>query len=147
MVGLGTRSTIERVEIGNSRPKVARASALPDRQRRASRFAGRKDGRYLEITNRHTQTPADGGAGRPRSREGLDDPGPSHRRGLSAGGVSPHEQVKCPRNRWGDGTDLCRTPRREPARLAGASTQWTLSGSARGARLDREGRGGPAPDR
>ena len=30
MVGLGTRSTIERVEIGNSRPKVARASALPD---------------------------------------------------------------------------------------------------------------------
>jgi hypothetical protein len=31
MVGLGTRSTIERVEIGNSRPKVARASALPDR--------------------------------------------------------------------------------------------------------------------
>jgi hypothetical protein len=33
MVGLGTRSTIERVEIGNSRPKVARASALPDVQR------------------------------------------------------------------------------------------------------------------
>jgi len=32
MVGLGTRSTIERVEIGNSRPKVARASALPDRR-------------------------------------------------------------------------------------------------------------------
>jgi hypothetical protein len=30
MVGLGTRSTIERVEIGNSRPKAARASALPD---------------------------------------------------------------------------------------------------------------------
>jgi hypothetical protein len=33
MVGLGTRSTIERVEIGNSRPKAARASALPDAQR------------------------------------------------------------------------------------------------------------------
>jgi hypothetical protein len=30
MVGLGTRSAIERAEIGNSRPKVARASALPD---------------------------------------------------------------------------------------------------------------------
>ena len=30
MVGRGTRSTIERVEIGNSRPKAARASALPD---------------------------------------------------------------------------------------------------------------------
>jgi len=34
MVGLGTRSTIERVEIGNSRPKVARASALPDSELR-----------------------------------------------------------------------------------------------------------------
>ena len=33
MVGLGTRSTIERVEIGNSQPKAARASALPDAQR------------------------------------------------------------------------------------------------------------------
>ena len=31
MVGLGTRTTIERVEIGNSQPKAARASALPDR--------------------------------------------------------------------------------------------------------------------
>jgi hypothetical protein len=41
MVGLGTRSTIERVEIGNSRPKVARASALPDRRRRAERAVGR----------------------------------------------------------------------------------------------------------
>jgi hypothetical protein len=30
MAGLGTRSTIERVEIGNSRPKAARASSLPD---------------------------------------------------------------------------------------------------------------------
>jgi hypothetical protein len=30
MVGLGTRSIIERVEIGNSQPKAARASALPD---------------------------------------------------------------------------------------------------------------------
>ena len=30
MVGLGTHSTIERVEIGNSQPKAARASALPD---------------------------------------------------------------------------------------------------------------------
>ena len=30
MVGLGTRFAIERAEIGNSRPKAARASALPD---------------------------------------------------------------------------------------------------------------------
>ncbi len=30
MAGLGTRSIIERVETGNSRPKAARASALPD---------------------------------------------------------------------------------------------------------------------
>src|SRR5215813_13497365 len=30
MVGLGTRSAIERAESGNSRPKAARASALPD---------------------------------------------------------------------------------------------------------------------
>jgi hypothetical protein len=35
MAGLGTRSAIERAEIGNSRPKAARASALPDRRRRA----------------------------------------------------------------------------------------------------------------
>ena len=33
MVGLGTRSTIERVESGNSQPKAARASALPDREK------------------------------------------------------------------------------------------------------------------
>src|SRR4051812_26990629 len=31
MAGLGTRSIIERVGIGNSQPKAARASALPDR--------------------------------------------------------------------------------------------------------------------
>src|SRR5262249_6273741 len=30
MVGLGTRSAIERAESGNSRPKAVRASALPD---------------------------------------------------------------------------------------------------------------------
>jgi len=30
MVGLGTRSAIERAESGNSQPKTARASALPD---------------------------------------------------------------------------------------------------------------------
>src|SRR5690348_7944387 len=30
MVGLGTRSAIERAESGNSQPKAARASALPD---------------------------------------------------------------------------------------------------------------------
>src|SRR5215475_3219145 len=30
MVGLGTHSILERVEIGNSQPKAARASALPD---------------------------------------------------------------------------------------------------------------------
>src|SRR5215831_8632162 len=40
MVGLGTRSIIERVESGNSRPKAARASALPDRRRRAERASG-----------------------------------------------------------------------------------------------------------
>jgi len=33
MVGLGTRSAIERAESGNSQPKTARASALPDAQR------------------------------------------------------------------------------------------------------------------
>jgi hypothetical protein len=36
MVGLGTRSAIERAEIGNSRPKAVRASALPDRRLRTS---------------------------------------------------------------------------------------------------------------
>ena len=30
MAGLGTRSAIERAESGNSQPKAARASALPD---------------------------------------------------------------------------------------------------------------------
>jgi hypothetical protein len=40
MVGLGTRSAIERAESGNSQPKTARASALPDRRRRAERASG-----------------------------------------------------------------------------------------------------------
>src|SRR5262249_29487419 len=40
MAGLGTRSAIERAEIGNSQPKAARASALPDRRRRAGRSSG-----------------------------------------------------------------------------------------------------------
>jgi hypothetical protein len=75
MVGRGTRSAIERAESGNSQPKTARASALPDRQRRASRGAGQTDGRALESTNRHSPTAAPGGAGRPRSGPGVPDPG------------------------------------------------------------------------
>jgi hypothetical protein len=43
MVGLGTRSTIERVESGNSQPKAARASALPDGQRTAGQHRQRAD--------------------------------------------------------------------------------------------------------
>src|SRR5262245_32251623 len=44
MVGLGTRFAIERAEIGNSRPKTARASALPD-EREAQQFASLALGR------------------------------------------------------------------------------------------------------
>ena len=40
MVGRVTRSTSERVESGNSRPQAARASALPDRRRRAEHSSG-----------------------------------------------------------------------------------------------------------
>jgi hypothetical protein len=57
MVGRGTRSAIERAEIGNSQPKAARASALPDRRRRASRAAGGTDGRDAGLTNRIHETP------------------------------------------------------------------------------------------
>jgi hypothetical protein len=39
MVGLGPRSAIERAEIGNSRPKTARASALPDSDISEAEFA------------------------------------------------------------------------------------------------------------
>jgi hypothetical protein len=41
MVGLGTRSAIERAEIGNSQPKAVRARALPDRRRRAEHALAR----------------------------------------------------------------------------------------------------------
>src|SRR5215510_15606885 len=44
MVGLGTRSAIERAEIGNSRPKAARASALPDGARNTCNTCRIRDG-------------------------------------------------------------------------------------------------------
>jgi hypothetical protein len=59
------------VKGGNRDPRDPREG----RQRRASRAAGKTDGRYLEITNRHPTTPADGGAGRPRSPRRLYDAG------------------------------------------------------------------------
>jgi len=61
MVGLGTRTTIERGEIGNSQPKAARASALPDRRRRAECPMGGNQGRDSELTNPDTRTPVDCG--------------------------------------------------------------------------------------
>src|SRR5205823_5363218 len=105
-VGWQSERSIVPRKVGNRRPR----DPPEGRRRRASRFAGRKDGRDLEITNRHTTTPADCGAGRPRSRLGLYDPGPPDGRGLPARGVSPHEEVQCPRDRWGYGAELCRTP-------------------------------------
>jgi hypothetical protein len=48
MAGLGTRSTIERVEIGNSWPKAARASALPDTCDETS-FGGCVDSLFCHI--------------------------------------------------------------------------------------------------
>src|SRR2546430_1032494 len=69
-----------------------------------------KDGRYREITDRHTPTPADGGASRPRSGPGVHDPGLPDCSRLAAGGISPTEYVECRRDRWGDGTSVCRTP-------------------------------------
>jgi len=131
------------VQVGTRRPRDPREG----RRRRASRGAGRHAGRALAITTRHTTTPADGGPGRPRSPGGLDDPGPPARCGLSARRVAPYEPVQRRGHRWGHGAARCRPPRRPPARLARASTPWTLSGSARGACLDRAGRWGPAPDR
>jgi hypothetical protein len=62
------------VQVGNQGPR----DPLEGRRRRASRSAGRKAGRDLELTNRHPTTPADCGASRPRSRSGLDDPGLPH---------------------------------------------------------------------
>src|SRR4030095_1679427 len=147
MVGRGTRSAIERAEIGNSQPKAARASALPDSHRGASRAAGQTDGRYLEITNRHTTTPAPCGAGRPRSRSGLHDTAPADRRGRSPGGVSPDEQGERRRNRWGDSASVCRAPRRAPAGPARAPTQWAPPGTTGRAGLARKSGWGPTPDR
>src|SRR5215813_3255602 len=146
MVGLGTRSAIERAESGNSRPKAARASALPDRRCRASRSAGESDGRDREITNRHTTTPADGGAGRPRSRPRLYAAGPPDGQRLSARGVAPDAQGERPRARWGDGAAVCRTPRREPGRPVRAPAKRTLAGASSRTRLARKGRGETATD-
>ena len=63
------------VQVGTRCPRDPRAG----RRRRAARSAGQHDGRDREITNRHTTTPAECGAGRPRARSGLDDPGPPER--------------------------------------------------------------------
>ena len=79
---------------GNRGPRDPREG----RRRRASRLAGEHAGRDVEITNRHPTTPAECGAGRPRSRLGLDDPGPPERRGLPARGLSPHAAVQRPRD-------------------------------------------------
>ena len=56
---------------------------------------GETDGRDRAISNRHTHTPADGGAGRPRARSRLHAAGAPARRGLSAGGVAPNEEGEC----------------------------------------------------
>jgi hypothetical protein len=53
MVGLGTRSTIERVEIGNSRPKAARASALPDSDEERGEFDTQTIDRRFEALVEH----------------------------------------------------------------------------------------------
>jgi hypothetical protein len=74
-------------KVGNAGPPDPREG----RRRRAARGAGQKDGRDLESTNRHPTTPAQCGAGRPRSRSRVDDVGPPDRRRLSPGGVVPHE--------------------------------------------------------
>jgi len=68
------RSIVPR-KVGNRRPR----DPLEGRRRRASRSAGRKDGRDLAITNRHTTTSAHCGTGGPRLRAGIHDPGPPDR--------------------------------------------------------------------
>src|SRR5262245_8305825 len=96
MVGLGTRSAIERAESGNSQPKAARASALPDRQCRASRSTTQTDGRCCEITNCHTKPPAHCTTGRPGARSCVHATRPPDQCRLPTGGVSPDEQRKRP---------------------------------------------------
>ena len=123
---------------GNGGPREPREG----RQRRASRGAGQTDGRDGAITNRPTQTPGPGGAGRPRSGPGVHDPGLPDGSRRSAGGVPPNEHVECRRDRGGDGAALGRTPRREPARRARATPPWLLPGSARRACRDGTGRRG-----
>jgi hypothetical protein len=129
-------------KVGNRGPRDPREG----RRRRASRSAGENDGRDLEITNRHPTTPAHGGAGRPRGRSCVDNGGPPDRRRLPSGGLPPHAQVERRGHRWGDGEAVGRTPRRQPARPARASTPWVRPGAARRARVAGEGGGGPAPD-
>ena len=58
-------------KVGNRGPGDPREG----RRRRVARCAGRKDGRDYAITHRHTPTPADGGAGRPRPRSGVPNVG------------------------------------------------------------------------
>jgi hypothetical protein len=87
-VGRQSEHSIVPTKVGNHGPRDPREG----RRCRASRSAGETDGRDLEIPNRHTTTPADCGAGRPRSRPRLDDAGPPEGQRCSARGVSPDEQ-------------------------------------------------------
>ena len=124
------------LQVGHQGPRAP----LEGRRRRASRGAGQTAGRDLALTNRHTKTPAPCGAGRPRAQAGVDDPSASDRRRLAARGVLPDEQVACRGDGRGPGHEVCRAPRRQPARLGRASPEWRLSGGARGACRDRDGR-------
>jgi hypothetical protein len=58
MVGLGTRSAIERAESGNSQPKTARASALPDTCDETS-FGGCVDSLFLPFLTFEPETQAE----------------------------------------------------------------------------------------
>src|SRR5215813_2297793 len=89
MVGLGTRSAIERAESGNSQPKAARASALPDRQRRASRFSGRTYGRDSGLTNRIHETPENCATSPTLSGDGVQQRVALDRPGVLTGSLSP----------------------------------------------------------
>jgi Reverse transcriptase (RNA-dependent DNA polymerase) len=80
------------MKVGNQGPR----DPLEGRQCRASRSTGRIDGRYLEITNCHTKTPADCSTGRPRARSRVHDTRPPDQCRLPTGGVSPDEQGKRP---------------------------------------------------
>ena len=59
------------VKVGKCSP----SDPLEGRRRRAARGAARTDGRYLEITNRHSKTSAPCGASRPRFPAGVYHPG------------------------------------------------------------------------